>query len=692
VARTLLRELKRRNVLRVVVGYIVLVWLMSQVADLVLEAFGAPDWVMKSLLALFLIGLPFVAYFAWAFELTPEGVKREREVDREQSITGQTGRRLDRTIIVLLLLALAWFAWDRYQPVDVKLPEASVAEQELTDNDPNAASDEVLPIVAVLPFKAEGSDDGGFLAAGLHDDLLTRLVKLTAFRVISRTSMMEYANTTKNMRQIGQELGADYILEGGVQARGDQVRINAQLIDAPKDQHIWAEIYNRELTASNLFNIQAELAVAIANAMQTKLSSADRALVDELPTQNLEAYNAYLRGIRLFMTTKYVGTQTDRDAKAAFEEAVTRDPGFALAWALLATARIRADCCDYGREQRDSVLAALERARALQPGLLEAELAWAEYQYRFLKQYEEALSALEALGDRIAGDIYALSLKAWLHRRLGRYQAGYEILQAAQRLEPLNPSIYMDLATFAWQSNDCAAAKQHIGTLLTLAPEVPATRVTVATFELECTGNAVNAANLLRDVDFREVGGWDIAAFAAWKARDTQMALALEENRSTSDWQTAVWRQLDLATIYRYLDPNELLSRQALGEAAGLLTECGNDADLEPMATFALMRSNFYALSGDAAQTRLWNVEHKRRHRAENKGDQFEEAENRFWYAWNYALAGLGDEAVAELRAMLEEPGGHRFPFVDDAPAFDAIRDDPGYLALRDRFGHQTVR
>jgi TolB-like protein len=312
VARSFVKELNRRNVFRVAIAYLVLAWLMAQVAELLLDAFGAPPWVLKSLFALMLVGFPIVVFFAWAFELTPEGVKLEREVDRERTITGHTGRKLDRAIIVLLLLAVAWFAWDRYRPGGLANPLAPQAEQRLTDDIRQFEDVDVLPVVAVLPFKATGSDDGGFLAAGLHDDLLTRLAKLEAFRVISRTSMMEYAGTTKNMRQIGQELGAGYILEGGVQAIGGRVRVNAQLIDASADQHIWADNYNREMSTENLFDVQAELAAAIAVAMQTSLSPSDLALVEEVLTENMAAYNAYLRGIReMGKPSGYMGTGAD---------------------------------------------------------------------------------------------------------------------------------------------------------------------------------------------------------------------------------------------------------------------------------------------------------------------------------------------------------------------------------------------
>jgi TolB-like protein len=685
---SLIRELQRRNVFRVGIAYAVVGWLLLQVTDIVVPILGLPPWVARLVLFLLALGFPLALFFAWVYELTPQGLKREREIVPEQSITRQTGRKLDRAIIAILVIAMAWFGWDRYRIRHAVAPEpvGHVAEE-----DPGgsaAAAAEQIPVVAVLPFKATGSDDGGFLASGLHDDLLTRLAKLGAFRVISRTSMMEYADTTKNMRRIGEDLGAGYILEGGVQAIGERVRINAQLIDAPADEHIWAEVYNRELSANSLFDVQAELAVAIAKALQTELSPADLALVNEVPTENIAAYNAYLRGRKMSEVTGFLGTQRHRDAVESFEEAVRLDPDFALAWALLATARIREACWPCDSEDAVLVLEALNEARRLQPGMLESELVWAEYLYRFRKEYAQALLALEALGKRANGNLRAMQLSAFLNRRLGHYEIGYQTLQAARRLQPRTPSIYLSLTYFAWLVDDCAAAAAHADNLLALAPDSPSARVRAAQYELECTGDAGRAVELVGDVDFTTVGGNDIAFWAAWLARDTQLAIKLTKERLTSaDTYAPIWQQLNRAAIYRYLEPDEALAARALAKAAELL----DDATATEMAqapTYAALKANYHCLNGDVAETREWIEEHKRRYREEFKGDVFEEANSRFNYAWAYACAGLHEEAIEELRVMLEEPGGHRFPYFDGAAPFDELENYPAYIALRERFGN----
>jgi len=686
---SLFQELKRRNVFRVTIGYVVLAWLMAQVADLLLETFGAPDWVMKSLLGLLGLALPFVVYFAWAFEITPEGVKREREVVREQSITGQTGHKLDRAIMVLLVVAVAWIGWDRYSSTGPKQQTSQAAPAGSPAGEAGLQGEHRLPVVAVLPFTAAGSDDGGFLAAGLHDDLLTRLAKLGAFRVISRTSMSEYANTTKNMRQIGEELGASYILEGGVQAMPGRVRVNAQLIAASADQHLWAEIYDRELTAENLFDVQGELAVAIANALDTELSPADQALVNEVPTRNMEAYNAYLRGLQLGKRSGYVGTPSDRAAVAEFEQAVRLDPGFAEAWARLSTARIKAATnVGYDAESSEGALAALGRARALKPGMLESELAWAEYLYRFLNEYAQALATLEALGPRATGNGDALALMAYLDRRLGRYREAYARMEEARDLAPRDPSVYVVLIHYAWLNDDCDAAGRHTETLRSLAPDMTGALVRLAEYQIECKGDTARATKIYKGMDIADIGGWPYAYWAALHEHDAEWAMRLIEwDDPYSEPFYEVFDQLNTAQVSRYLLHDDESVTNALDRAESLLKELESNPEQEKSSNFAFATAYLYSLRGDASGALNWLHQANQRFEAETKGDVAEIARNRFGSAVVLTQAGLHDEAVEELRIMLEEPGGYRFPLVDGFPVFAALESHPGYLALRQRFG-----
>jgi len=688
----IIEELKRRNVFRVGIAYLITAWLLAQILELLLDNFGAPAWAMKTILVVLAAGFPLALVFAWAFELTPEGIRRERDVAEGASVTAQTGRKLDRAIIVVLLLAVAWFAWDRHR-LQQALAPGPVAEITSAEPEAIADADQRIPVVAVLPFKAMGSDDGGFLASGLHDDLLTRLAKLGAFRVISRTSMMEYADTAKNMRQIGQELGARYILEGGVQAMGGRVRINAQLIEAPTDEHLWAEIYDHELTAQNLFDVQAELAMAIAAELHTTLSPSDQALVDEVPTGNMGAYQAYLRGLDRLKVSGWVGTDEDRDAVLAFEEAVTLDPEFAQAWAALASARIKwAARRGFNEEDSEAALAALARARTLKPGMLESELAWAEYLYRFLNEFQQALDTLEALGSKAEGNIQALQLMAWLNRRLGRYPEAYEMLKQAATLAPRDIGVLIVMTHYAWLNDDCDTASRHLQHMNGLEPDAPGVIARSAEFEMECTGDAQRALELFKSVDFSDLGNRLTAYRAALKVGDADYLLALiawddQDVQPLDD----VWDELNTAQVQSLLLGDEAGSSLTLDRAADMLNRIGNDKRESESDYFAWTNGFYHSLRGEKEQTRYWIDQARTRFRARTKGDLAEEAVNRFDFATAYARAGMLDEAVAELRTMLEEPGGHRFPYIDGWPLFEVLQNHPGFIELRERFGRQAT-
>ncbi len=328
---SLLEELKRRNVFRVAIAYIVLAWLMAQVAELLLQTFGAPDWVLKTLLAFFLIGFPFAIFFAWAFELTPEGIKKEKDVDRSQSITSHTGRKLDYAIITILALALGYFAWDKFgNPPATEAPTGPVtaAAAERAPAAPDLPTDKSI---AVLPFENRSrQEDDEYFTAGIHDDLLTQLAQISSLRVISRTSVEQFKGTTQSIHEIAQKLNVATVLEGGVQRAGNQVRINLQLIDAATDTHLWAQTFDRELTANNIFAIQSEIAAAVTDALRATLSPREKDRMASVPTENMAALEEYFKG-RAEMDQRTL--PAIESARTRFERARTLDAEFALAWA-----------------------------------------------------------------------------------------------------------------------------------------------------------------------------------------------------------------------------------------------------------------------------------------------------------------------------------------------------------------------
>jgi len=318
---SLIEELRRRNVLRVAATYAVVAWIIIEAGSVLLPTFGASESAFQIYVVIVVAGFLASLVMAWAFEVTPDGVKLEKNVDRSESITPKTGRRLDYVFIGLLVIALG---------VSVTLNVTGMRDD--SDVEFVAAGDRLS--IAVLPFTSRSTDpENQLFADGIHDDLLTRLANIGALRVISRTSMMEYRDTTKNLRQVGEELGVGTVLEGAVQRVGDNVRITAQLIDASTDEHIWANSYDRQLSMANLFAIQSEISAEISRALQTTLTDEEQSRLAIIPTDSLAAYNLYTQGRDNLYKRRL---ETLQEAREQFEEAIALDPDYAEAYASLA--------------------------------------------------------------------------------------------------------------------------------------------------------------------------------------------------------------------------------------------------------------------------------------------------------------------------------------------------------------------
>jgi TolB-like protein/class 3 adenylate cyclase/Tfp pilus assembly protein PilF len=324
-------ELRRRNVFKVGVTYAILAWLLMQLTVIAAPALQLPGWTLSLITYILIIGFPLILLFAWAFELTPEGFKPTHQVQDDESITSMTGRKFDFIIIGLLLVAVIFLVLHNYVLVEEASPPkitiATGAKTETIAETPVVAD---RKSIAVLPFANRSkSEDDAFFVDGVHDDILTQLAKIASLKVISRTSVMGYRGTTKNMKTIGGELGVATLLEGGIQRAGSRVRINMQLIDVDTDEHLWAETYNKELTATNIFEIQEQIATEIANALRATLSPEEQARIAAVPTKNLAALEAYFHGRQ-----RMVGRTSDGLAHAVdyFGQAVALDPDFALAY------------------------------------------------------------------------------------------------------------------------------------------------------------------------------------------------------------------------------------------------------------------------------------------------------------------------------------------------------------------------
>lgn len=328
--KAFLGELRRRNVIRMAGLYLVGAWLLVQVASTVLPLFGAPAWLPRSVVVLLALGLLPALLFAWVYELTPEGLKRESEIDRRHSITPQTGRRMEHATVVLLALALVYFAFDKFML-------APRREAALVASTQQAARSVEAPVsarsIAVLPLANAGGKDQQFFADGLSEALIIALSQFDGLKVIGRNSAFQFRDSNEGSQSIGTKLGVRHLLEGSVQHAGDAVRVSLELIDAGSGQTLWSQRYDRPY--KDLFKLQDEITAAVAGALRTKLmpDAASPAQDDRPPSGNLDAYNEYLLG------KFYVARNTDADTRASIDHlrrAVEIDPDYGMAHAELA--------------------------------------------------------------------------------------------------------------------------------------------------------------------------------------------------------------------------------------------------------------------------------------------------------------------------------------------------------------------
>jgi TolB-like protein/tetratricopeptide (TPR) repeat protein len=319
-------ELRRRNVLRVAAAYALVAWIIIEAGSVLLPTFGASDTTFQIYVILVLAGFVVSLILAWIFEVTPDGVKLEKDIDR--SVEPPASDKVVTNYAIIGLLAVALIVSITFNVTDIRDDAEPTAAEIMA----NRAS------IAVLPFASRSATaTDSLFADGVHDDLLTKLANIGSLRVISRTSVMEYRDTTKNLRQVGDELGVDTLLEGTVQHVGTTVRINVQLIDAETDEHLWARIYDRELTEQNLFKVQSEVSGEIAAALHTTLIPAEQIDAVDIPTENLRAYSLYTSARDDLYLRRL---ETLQSAKAQLEEALELDPDYAEARVALAEAII----------------------------------------------------------------------------------------------------------------------------------------------------------------------------------------------------------------------------------------------------------------------------------------------------------------------------------------------------------------
>jgi TolB-like protein len=419
-------EIKRRNVVRVGIAYVVIGWVLAQLAEFAFENFGAPDWALKSFVVVLLLGLPLALFFAWAFEMTPDGIKREKDVDRSQSITPHTGRKLDFIIIGVLVVAVGALLTDRFmvepepvsEPVETAAPETVATDIEIVTTGKS---------IAVLPF-VNMSDDKDYFADGLSEELLNLLAKTPGLKVAGRTSSFAFKGKQEDLRAIGAALGVATVLEGSVRRSGDRLRITAQLINVDDGFHLWSETYDRQM--ADIFDIQDDVANSITGALRLQLAPGS-----DKPTDNAEAYALYVEAL------PYIANNDDPNVLEIVTElldsAIALDPTFAKAYEAKAlTYWMTAGETTNAQTAAQQIRTSSEKALELDPSLVLARF-YAETAVEW-----EWESEFDAVGRALAAAPTDFNiLRAWCYDLMvaGYLQEALRCTDKLIELEPLSP-------------------------------------------------------------------------------------------------------------------------------------------------------------------------------------------------------------------------------------------------------------
>src|SRR5438477_8587284 len=431
-ASNFLAELKRRNVYKVAVAYAVAGWALSQGIAQVFPVFDVPNWAIRMIVLLIVLGFPVAVVFAWFFEITPEGVKRTEVADAMPKVAIQKKRAWIYVVVISGLLSIGLFFLGRYTASSVTSGEGGR---------PGGPS---LPqkSIAVLPFDNLSEEKGNaYFAEGIQDEILTRLAKVADLKVISRTSTQHFKSAPDNLPQIAKQLGVMHILEGSVQKANDQVRVNVQLINALTDAHLWADTFDRKLT--DIFAVESEIAKTIAETLQARLTRSEKNAIAKTPTVNPDAYELYLKG--RFFAEKRTGADL-RKSIEYYDQAIAKDPNYPLAYVGLANSQLLLTV--YGaispKEAASPARAALKKALDLDDSLAQAHassglLATLELDlHRAVSELERAIELNP--NDATAHHWIALPLMT-----LGQFDRGIVEAKRAIELDPLSLIINADL-------------------------------------------------------------------------------------------------------------------------------------------------------------------------------------------------------------------------------------------------------
>ena len=708
----LFADMKRRAVFKVAAVYGAVSFAVLQVADLVFPALDLPEWTLTFVVALAALGFPLALVLAWAFEKTPDGVRRTDPAssgELEAIVSQPAGRRWPSGLLalagILLLYGGGWWVIGRTGGPGGAAEEGQVASS--TDVVAEVATPEAsqpAPVdrhtLAVLPFESMSTDEESVLfTSGIHDDILTQLYKLRALSVTSRTTVIQYADTEMSLPEIARELNVAHILEGAVRRSGNRVRINVQLIGAETDEHLWAETYDAELTAENVFAIQSEIALSVARAMEAELTSEEEQDVRDVPTRSIAALDAYHRG-RVFFAAS--SDAQDRASVAYFERAVELDPDFAMAWVGLLRGRtwlIRTGV------ETDTVPAriSLDRALALAPNSAEARLAAGYYHYYALGDYESALVEFTAAHSLTPNRIEPVEALGYIHRRLGHWEESLRLGREAMEIDPRDANLLWNQGLTDWVLGRFEEGDRLLEQSLRIHPEATVANGWRFKAVLWMMGDSASArgfaamAEPLVDPEMRELWRADIALAtrdyrAAMRALETVAGIEpLEWLRFPASARGPLYsndRRLYLALVHRFAGNED----RSLAYADSLLSEAERELENRPgavpfdvfgrRAVVHMMLAYAHALRGEKAAA----IRDARR-AVELFGPDYDAIDGPITndaYSRVLILVGEYERALDELEYLATIPSYLVPGLLRLDPLYDPLRGHPRFQALLD--------
>jgi TolB-like protein len=691
VETSLLGELKRRNVFRATALYAAAAWLLVQVATQVFPFFHVPEWVVRWIIVAAVIGLPPFIAFAWFYEFTPEGLKRQSEVDLDESIVHLTARKLDRWIIALLVLIALLMLVNMFV---LRKPGADTeAKQTATDAAPTASAAAPAKSIAVLPFENLSKDENNaYFATGMQDEILTRLAGIRDLKVISRTSTTQYASQPPNLKIVAEQLGVATVLEGSVQKAGEQVHINLQLIDARNDSHLWAQSFNREI--KDIFAVEAEVAQKVADALKAQLVPEEAARVAAVPTHSEAAYELYLQANAHFNRASDQDVLVPRELPQAivlYQRALDADPQFALAAAALGCSHMHMYfyAPDRSETRLASAKSAIDRAMTLQPDLGEGHFALALYHYWGHRDYPAAIAELQIARQQLANSAEVPRMLAAIARRQGRAADMIAGFQEATLLDPRSSFSLDQLGLSYTALRRFADADRALGQAEAVTRDPVDERVTRALNTVAWKGDLASLRAALAALE----PGTDVYAGNAatyfelhWWSRDFAAAARVAQNNTDDEWSDtaniALPRLLYLAWAQQASqDPKAAETYAAVRKIVTTPpAQQSQRAEVHLAAAFAAAGLGMKAEALSEGQRAAEMLPTSR--------DALSGAAVQVYLAQIYVRVGEHDLALTMLQASLPLFSGQSVSaaLLKLDPVWDPIRSDPRFAALSTQF------